>query len=69
MTPGTALEFDAAQTVLRFGTAIGLGGIIGLNRDLHGKPAGVRTHAIVALGAAMATLVSILLVAGPGLQG
>ena len=32
------------------------GGIIGLNRDLHGKPAGIRVHALVSLGAAIIIL-------------
>ena len=31
-----------------------IGSLIGLNRDLHNKPAGVRTHALVALSAALA---------------
>jgi len=30
-----------------------LGGIIGLERELRGKPAGLRTHALVATGAAV----------------
>jgi putative Mg2+ transporter-C (MgtC) family protein len=33
-----------------------IGGLIGLNRDLHNKPAGVRTHALVALGGALAVM-------------
>ena len=66
MTLGTTLEFDAAQMATRLGAAVVLGGIIGLNRDLHGKPAGLRTHATVALGAAMVTLISMLLLSTPG---
>jgi len=45
------------NTFLRLGAAILVGGTIGLNRDLRGKPAGVRTHALVALGSALATSV------------
>ena len=37
------------------------GGIIGFNREMWNKPAGLRTHALVALGAALITLVSLLL--------
>jgi putative Mg2+ transporter-C (MgtC) family protein len=37
------------------------GGLIGLNREREGKPAGLRTHALVALGAAMLTIVGLLL--------
>jgi putative Mg2+ transporter-C (MgtC) family protein len=33
-----------------------LGALFGLNRDLHGKPAGLRTHALVSLGSALATI-------------
>jgi len=36
--------------------AVLFGAVIGLNRDLHGKPAGVRTHGLVALGAALVVL-------------
>lgn len=34
-----------------------LGGILGLQRERHGKAAGVRTHMLVALGAALFVLV------------
>jgi len=37
------------------------GGLIGLNREAQGKPAGLRTHALVALGAATLTIVGLLL--------
>ena len=33
--------------------------MIGLNRDLKHKPAGVRTHALVAIGAALLTLTGL----------
>ena len=42
------------DATLRLGAAIVAGGAIGLNRDLRNKPAGVRTHALVALGSALA---------------
>jgi putative Mg2+ transporter-C (MgtC) family protein len=35
-----------------------LGGVIGYERDLHGRPAGLRTHAIVALASATFMVVS-----------
>jgi putative Mg2+ transporter-C (MgtC) family protein len=47
------------QTVLRLGAALLLGSILGLNRELHGKAAGLRTHALVCLGAAVATLLAL----------
>lgn len=37
------------------------GALIGLNREAEGKPAGLRTHSLVALGAALLTLVGLLL--------
>jgi putative Mg2+ transporter-C (MgtC) family protein len=37
--------------------AVLVGGILGLNRDLRHKPAGLRTHALVSLGSAVVTLV------------
>lgn len=36
-----------------------LGGFIGLDRETHGRPAGLRTHILVALGSTLFTLVSI----------
>ena len=41
------------EIVLRLGAATLIGAAIGLNRDLHGKPTGVRTLGLVALGAAL----------------
>ena len=39
--------------------AAALGSIIGLERELHGQPAGLRTHMILAVGAAVAAIISI----------
>lgn len=47
---------DFADIVLRLGAATLIGGAIGLNRDLHGKPIGVRTLGLVGLASAIATL-------------
>jgi len=47
------------EIAVRLGAALILGSAIGLNRDLHGKPAGVRTHALVSLAAAVAVMVSL----------
>jgi len=41
--------------LLRLSTATVAGGLIGLNREFKRKPAGLRTHALVGLGAAVAT--------------
>jgi putative Mg2+ transporter-C (MgtC) family protein len=44
---------DWSEIVLRLGVATLAGGAIGLNRDLHGKPIGLRTLGLVGLAAAM----------------
>ncbi len=43
--------------LLRLAAAVGAGALIGLNRDLKHKPAGVRTHGLVALGSALLLLI------------
>jgi putative Mg2+ transporter-C (MgtC) family protein len=53
------------ETGLRLLLAATVGALIGLNRDLHGKDAGLRTHSLVALGAAMIVLASAQLSTTP----
>ncbi|CAN5544016.1 MAG: MgtC/SapB family protein [Chloroflexi bacterium] len=43
---------------LRLTVGLILGGVIGFERELHRQPAGFRTHSLVALGAALFTVVS-----------
>ena len=50
---------------LRLATAAVVGGAIGLNRDLHGKPTGVRTMGLVGLGSAL-IVVGGVVVGGAG---
>lgn len=45
------------ELALRIAAAVLAGGAIGVNRDMYGKPAGVRVHALVALGAAVVTMI------------
>ncbi|SAL00755.1 MgtC family membrane protein [Caballeronia pedi] len=45
-----------ADAVLRMLTAILIGCIIGIDRDLHGKPTGMKTLGLVSLGACIATM-------------
>ncbi len=45
--------------VARLVLAAGLGAFVGYEREHVGKPAGVRTHGMVALGAALFTVVSL----------
>jgi putative Mg2+ transporter-C (MgtC) family protein len=49
---------DAGQIAVRLLVATGIGIGIGLDRELRHKPAGLKTHALVALGAALVTVVT-----------
>src|SRR3990170_1283422 len=46
------------EILLRLILALVLGGLIGLERETVEKPAGLRTHTLVTLGAALFTLIS-----------
>ncbi len=46
--------------VLRLAVAVGLGVLLGLERSLSGKHAGMRTYALVSLGSCLFVLVGIL---------
>jgi putative Mg2+ transporter-C (MgtC) family protein len=47
---------DTLDVALRLSAAALAGVTLGLNRDLHGKPTGVRTLGLVGVGAALAVL-------------
>ncbi|MBI2971671.1 MAG: MgtC/SapB family protein [Candidatus Aenigmarchaeota archaeon] len=53
-----------AELVVRLVVAALLGSIIGIERELHGKPAGMRTHALVCLGSCLFALVSVMIAGG-----
>ena len=44
------------DSLLRMIAAVVFGGAIGFNRDIYGKPTGIRAHALVSLGAALLVL-------------
>jgi putative Mg2+ transporter-C (MgtC) family protein len=44
---------DTTEIAIRLGVAALAGAALGLNRDLHGKPTGVRTLALVGLASAL----------------
>lgn len=52
---------DTLMLAIRLGLATLLGGAVGLNREISLKPAGLRTHALVSLGAAIATYIGLQL--------
>lgn len=52
-------EISLTEMSLRLLLALGLGGLIGLERELGGHPAGFRTHILVCLGSAVIVLLSM----------
>jgi putative Mg2+ transporter-C (MgtC) family protein len=50
-------QTDWLQLLARVAMAMAGGGVIGWNRQRGGKPAGLRTHVLVAVGACLFTLV------------
>ena len=52
---------ELREVFFRLGAAVLVGGILGVNRELRRKPAGMRTHALVSLGAALITLTAVQL--------
>jgi putative Mg2+ transporter-C (MgtC) family protein len=61
----TPTLFDA---FVRIAVAAALGLTLGLEREFHHKAAGLRTNVLITIGAALFTLMSILLPGGPGDQ-
>lgn len=59
-----SVELRIEELVLRLLPALLFGGLVGLNRDLHGKPTGFRTLSLVGMGSALIVYVGSSL-AGP----
>ncbi len=57
----------AEVAALRMGAAVLLGGVIGLERELAARPAGLRTHMMIALAACLFTIISFEMMALPSL--
>lgn len=47
------------EMVFRLSLAIGLGGVIGWEREIGSKPAGMRTHMLVSLASAMLVMTAV----------
>ncbi|SEB15553.1 MgtC/SapB family protein [Paraburkholderia sartisoli] len=47
------------EVILRMAVAVVIGGIVGLDRNLHGKPTGIKTLGLVSLGSCLATMASM----------
>ena len=56
LTAGIADRGHLAIVLFRTITAVLLGGIVGMQREKAGKPAGLRTHMLVSLGTAVVVL-------------
>jgi putative Mg2+ transporter-C (MgtC) family protein len=54
------------QILLRLGSAMLVGAALGLNRELHGKAAGLRTHGLVSLGTAVVIIAALDFDTSPG---
>jgi putative Mg2+ transporter-C (MgtC) family protein len=64
MIDGDPLQlFSWGEMLLRLGLAAFLGLLLGLDRELRGHDAGIRTHALVALSSAMIMVSSLILYA------
>ena len=50
---------DYTEVLLRLVLSVVFGGLIGLEREVVHKPAGIRTHMLVSLGSALFVLVAI----------
>ena len=55
-------EFNAVTVVIRVILAAVAGALVGLEREFHGRAAGMRTHMMVALGAALAAMIGLFTV-------
>src|SRR3954449_6252448 len=60
-----AISLSWPHVLLRLSVAAGLGGAIGLERELRERGAGLRTHLVVCVGSALFTLVSAYAFVGP----
>ena len=54
-------EFNFVSVCVRLLLAVILSGALGIERERHGKAAGLRTHILVCLGAAMASMTGLYL--------
>ena len=61
--------FMPLTVLLRLIIAAIMGGLIGIERGRHGRAAGLRTHILICIGAAMTSLTSLFLNQNLGFQG
>ncbi|MBQ6848390.1 MAG: MgtC/SapB family protein [Clostridia bacterium] len=54
-------DYALITSFVRLVAAAIMGGLIGIERGRHGRPAGLRTHILIAIGAAMSSLTGVYL--------
>ncbi len=54
------MELSTVDIVIRLVVALLLGGLVGVERTLAGKTAGMRTYALVAMGSALFIIISVV---------
>jgi putative Mg2+ transporter-C (MgtC) family protein len=57
--PGTATHITEAEILIRLVLATVLSALVGMEREFHRKPAGLRTNVIVGMGSCLFTIVSV----------
>lgn len=56
------IDFNTVTVILRVFLAALAGALVGLEREYHGRAAGLRTHMMVSLGAALTTMIGLFAV-------
>jgi putative Mg2+ transporter-C (MgtC) family protein len=57
------------ELLLRLFISVGLGALVGFERELTDKPAGIRTYAFVSMGACLFTISSFYLIPSESISG
>jgi putative Mg2+ transporter-C (MgtC) family protein len=52
------------EIVIKLVVSAVLGGLVGFEREIHRKPAGMRTHSLVCMGSTLFTIMSVSLIGG-----
>src|SRR3546814_18692545 len=69
LCPYTTLFRSDGEMALRLGLATLLGALLGVDRELRGYAAGIRTHSLVALSACVASMSALMLYHGLHAEG
>lgn len=61
-------QFNPVTVVIRVALAAIAGALVGIEREKHGHPAGIRTHMMVSLGAALTSMIGLFATSELGLS-